>query len=87
MGAGSKALAKLLTTLEAGRISSIVYTIFSFLVGLVVAVLLPVMVFLEVLFPVPTVSHFSDMLVFKMLSEIFLWFLLQWPWPLYDTVS
>ena len=65
VGTGSKALAKLLTTLEAGRISSMVYTIFSFLAGLVVAVLLPVVVFLEVLFPVPTVSHFSDMLVWS----------------------
>ena len=55
--------------------SSMVYTIFSFLAaGLVEEALLPVVAFLEVLFPVPTVSHFSDIFVFKMPSEIFLLF-------------
>ena len=72
MGTGSKALEKLLTTLEAGKMSSMVYTIFSFLAlaGLLVIALLLLVFFFEVVFPVPTVSHFSDMLVADLEKDV-----------------
>ena len=52
--------------------SSMVYTIFSFLAlaGLLVRALLLLVFFFEVVFPVPTVSHFSDMLIADLEKDV-----------------